>query len=266
MPPQCPLDFVLLFLGQLGNINRVIIGVVLRPVFLRDMDFIADRFPLVAAFDKIALWEKMPIFQLHDMAAKGGQLNPGFPFLRHIHHAGLIEIIVPQLPFRLNMGDQQVIFRVVGQVDHIRNTVLALVDDDRLHHGKLASVQRFQTRGKPVEAVNGVRLSNHRVQLRERQIFRRRNIIGRPWPVLHRFNTQPFKKCPHLARIRRQCKPFLPVVLLAVDNQDFQRLFLFAHLLHSPFSTSAIPDMICSAQGSAMEFPNALQRAPVLMG
>ena len=49
-----------------------------------------DALPLVAAFYDIAVLGKGSLFLLGNVAAKLRRINPGFPFLRHIHHAGTV--------------------------------------------------------------------------------------------------------------------------------------------------------------------------------
>ena len=68
-----------------------------HPVFLWHRLAFVDFLPLVPAFDKVAVLGKCTLLLLGHIAAKLRRVDAAFPFVRHIHHAGAIQIVVTQL-------------------------------------------------------------------------------------------------------------------------------------------------------------------------
>ena len=78
-----------------------------------------DALPFVAASHQIAIGRKRALFLLGDMLAEPGHVDPGFPFLRHIYHAGTVQVIVPQLTGGLHIRQMHKVVHVVGVVDDL---------------------------------------------------------------------------------------------------------------------------------------------------
>ena len=78
-----------------------------------------DALPFVAAFHQIAIKGKLSLFLLGDMSSKRVGVNPSFPFLRHFHHAGFMQVVVAQLGRGTHIGDMDKVIYVVGVVDDL---------------------------------------------------------------------------------------------------------------------------------------------------
>ena len=65
-----------------------------HPVFLRHRLAFVDFLPLVPAFDKVAVLGKCTLLLLGHIAAKLRRVDAAFPFFRHIHHAGAIQVVI----------------------------------------------------------------------------------------------------------------------------------------------------------------------------
>jgi len=63
-------------------------------VFLRHGLALVDFLPLVPAFDKVAILGKHALLLLGHMPAKLRRVDAAFPFFRHIHHAGAIQVVI----------------------------------------------------------------------------------------------------------------------------------------------------------------------------
>ena len=53
-----------------------------------------DFLPLVPAFDKVAVLGEHSLLLLGHIAAKLRRVDAAFPFFRHIHHAGAIQVVI----------------------------------------------------------------------------------------------------------------------------------------------------------------------------
>ncbi len=53
-----------------------------------------DFLPLVPAFDKVAILGKHALLLLGHIPAKLRRVDAAFPFFRHIHHAGAIQVVI----------------------------------------------------------------------------------------------------------------------------------------------------------------------------
>ena len=78
-----------------------------------------DVLPLVAAFHDITILGKSSLFLLSNVAAKLRRINPGFPFLRHIHHAGTIQVVVTQSGGGMHIRQMHIVVHVFGKVDDL---------------------------------------------------------------------------------------------------------------------------------------------------
>ena len=115
-----------------------------------------DALPFVAAWHQIAIRRKHALFLLGDMLAEPGYINPSFPFLRHIHHAGTVQVIVPQLAGGLHIRQMHKVVHVVGVVDDLPDIFKAapwiLQGGVQLRKG--GSIQRVQPCGKEIQFVH----------------------------------------------------------------------------------------------------------------
>ena len=75
-----------------------------------------DFLPLVPAFDKIAVLGKHALLLLGHIPAKLCRVDAAFPFLRHIHHAGTVQIVVAQLGRPMYFRQMYIIVHVFGKV------------------------------------------------------------------------------------------------------------------------------------------------------
>ena len=127
-----------------------------HPVFLRHDLALIDTPPLVAALDDIAVLGKGPLFQPGDVLPQRRRINGGLPGVGHIHHAGTVQIVVPQRGHGMDVGEIDIVIQVVGVVDHAPN---------RPHFGvfllqggvqcaDLVVVQLFQPGGKEIQLVH----------------------------------------------------------------------------------------------------------------
>ena len=126
-----------------------------HPVFLRDDLALVDLPPLVAALDDIAVLGKGPLFQSGDVLAQRSRVDGGLPLVRHIHHPGTVQVVIPQLRHSADIGEIDVIIQVVGVVDDAANRphfgVLLL--QGGVQCADLVGVQLFQPGGKKIQFV-----------------------------------------------------------------------------------------------------------------
>jgi len=87
-----------------------------HPVFLWHRLALVDFLPLVPAFDKVAVLGKCALLLLGHIAAKLGRVDASFPFVRHIHHAGTVQVVVSQLGRAAHIRQMHIIFHVFGKV------------------------------------------------------------------------------------------------------------------------------------------------------
>ena len=115
-----------------------------------------DALPLVAAFHQIAIIGENTMLRIGNMQAETGQENSRFPFLRHIHHAGTVQVVVTQLARAGDIRQMHIVVHVVGIVDDLADTVkIALrACQGGVQLRKLGGVQLFQPRGKEVQLVH----------------------------------------------------------------------------------------------------------------
>jgi len=76
-----------------------------------------DFLPLVPAFDKVAVLGKCTLLLLGHIAAKLRRVDAAFPFFRHIHHAGTVQVVVSQLGRAAHIRQMHIIVHVFGKVD-----------------------------------------------------------------------------------------------------------------------------------------------------
>ena len=65
-----------------------------HPVFLRHRLALVDFLPRIPAFDKIAILGKHALLLLGHIPAELRRVDAAFPFFRHIHHAGAIQVVI----------------------------------------------------------------------------------------------------------------------------------------------------------------------------
>ena len=58
---------------------------------------LVDFLPFVPAFDKVAVLGECALLLLGHIPAKLRRVDAAFPFFRHIHHAGTVQVVVSQL-------------------------------------------------------------------------------------------------------------------------------------------------------------------------
>ena len=131
-------------------------GVGHHPVFLRHRLALMDALPLVAAFHQIAIIGENTMLRIGNMQAETGQENSRFPFLRHIHHAGTVQVVVTQLARAGDIRQMHIVVHVVGIVDDLADTaeVALRACQGSVQLRKLGGVQLFQPRGKEVQLVH----------------------------------------------------------------------------------------------------------------
>ena len=96
------------------------------------------------------------MLRIGNMQAETGQENSRFPFLRHIHHAGTVQVVVTQLARAGDIRQMHIIVHVVGVVDDLADTaeVALRACQGGVQLRKLGGVQLFQSRGKEVQFVH----------------------------------------------------------------------------------------------------------------
>ena len=75
-----------------------------------------DFLPLVPAFDKVAVLGERTLFLLSHIPAKLCRVDAAFPFVRHIHHAGTVQIVVAQLGRPVHIRQMHIVVHVFGKV------------------------------------------------------------------------------------------------------------------------------------------------------
>ena len=65
-----------------------------HPVFLRHRLALVDFLPRIPAFDKVAILGKHALLLLGHIPAELRRVDAAFPFFRHIHHAGAIQVVI----------------------------------------------------------------------------------------------------------------------------------------------------------------------------
>ena len=115
-----------------------------------------DALPLVTAFHDIAVLGKSSLFLLDNVAAKLCRINPGFPFLRHIHHAGTVQVVVSQSGGSMHIRQMHIVVRVFGKVDNLADTrKIALgVLQGGVQLCNLGGVKVAQPGGKEIQLVH----------------------------------------------------------------------------------------------------------------
>ena len=91
-----------------------------------------------------------------NVQSKAGQEYSCFPFLRHIHHAGTVQVIVPQLARAGDIRQMHIEVHVVGVVGDLADAVkIALrICQGGVQLRKLGGVQLFQPCGKEIQFVH----------------------------------------------------------------------------------------------------------------
>ena len=75
-----------------------------------------DFLPLVPAFDKVAVLGERTLLLLSHIPAELRRVDAAFPFLRHIHHAGAVQIVVAQLGRPAYLWQMHIVVHVFGKV------------------------------------------------------------------------------------------------------------------------------------------------------
>ena len=75
-----------------------------------------DFLPRIPAFDKVATLGKHALFLLGHIPAKLCRVDAAFPFLWHIHHAGVIQVVISQLGRAAHIRQMHIIVHVFGKV------------------------------------------------------------------------------------------------------------------------------------------------------
>ena len=65
-----------------------------HPVFLWHGLALVDFLPHIPAFDKVAILGERALLLLGHIPAKLCRVDASFPFLRHIHHAGAVQVVI----------------------------------------------------------------------------------------------------------------------------------------------------------------------------
>ena len=211
-------------------------GISHHPVFLRHRLALMDTLPLVAAFHQIAVIGENTMLRIGNMQAETGQENSRFPFLRHIHHAGTVQVVVTQLARAGDIRQMHIVVHVVGVVDDLADTVkIALrACQGGVQLRKLGSVQLFQPRGKEVQLVHIG--GQHQIAGQLNGTLLRASVAVQE-KVLRIVGTDPDfpQGCLQLFGCGRQRKPkalFALLITLSVMQQDRK---YFAHGF-TPFS------------------------------
>ena len=126
------------------------------PVFLRHRLTLVDFLPHIPAFDKVAVLGKCTLLLLGHIAAKLRRVDAAFPFVRHIHHAGAVHVVVPQLGRPTHIRQVHIIFHVFRKVcdfsDAGKFTLRGLQSGVQLC--AFPGRKRFQPCGKKVQLVH----------------------------------------------------------------------------------------------------------------
>ena len=115
-----------------------------------------DFLPLVPAFDKVAVLGERTLLLMGHIPAKLCRVDAAFPFVRHIHHAGTVQIVVAQLNRPAHIRQMHIIFHVFGKVrdspDAGKLTLRSLQGGVQLC--AFPRRERFQPCGKKVQLVH----------------------------------------------------------------------------------------------------------------
>ena len=115
-----------------------------------------DFLPRVPAFDKVAILGKHALLLLGHIPAELRRVDAAFPFLRHIHHAGAVQIVVAQLGRPAYLWQMHIIFHVFGKVCDFPNagkfTLRGL--QSGVHLCAFPGRKRFQPCGQKVQLVH----------------------------------------------------------------------------------------------------------------
>ena len=115
-----------------------------------------DALPFVAASHQIAVLGKNALFLLGNVASKLRRINPGFPFLRHIHHAGTVQVVVAQLSIPPNVGKMHIVIHIFGVVDDLADILKAATGilQGGVQLCDLGGVKLAQPGGKEIQLVH----------------------------------------------------------------------------------------------------------------
>ena len=210
-------------------------GIGHHPVFLRHRLALMDTLPLVAAFHQIAVIGENTMLRIGNMQAKTGQENSRFPFLRHIHHAGTVQIVVTQLARAGDIRQMYIVVHVVGVVDDLADTVEVALRacQGGVQLRKLGCVQLFQPCGKEVQFVHVS--GQHQIAGQLNGTLLRASVVVQE-KVLRIVGTDPdfpqgFLQLFGCGRQRKPKALFALLITLSVMKQDRKH---FAHLI-APF-------------------------------
>ena len=210
-------------------------GIGHHPVFLRHRLALMDTLPLVAAFHQIAVVGENTMLRIGNMQAETGQENSRFPFLRHIHHAGTVQVVVTQLARAGDIRQMHIVVHVVGVVDDLSDAVEVALRacQGGVQLRKLGGVQLFQPRGKEVQFVHIG--GQHQIAGQLNGTLLRASVVVQE-KVLRIVGTDPdfpqgFLQLFGCGRQRKPKALFALLITLSVMKQDRKH---FAHLV-APF-------------------------------
>ena len=127
-----------------------------------------DALPLVAAFYDIAILGKGSLFLLGNVAAKLRCINPGFPFLRHIHHAGTVQVIVAQSGGGMHIRQMHIVVRVFSKINDLADIFKAALGilQGGVQLCDFGGVKLAQPGGKEIQLVH---VGGHHYIVRQRK-------------------------------------------------------------------------------------------------
>ena len=127
-----------------------------HPVFLRHRLALVDFLPFVPAFDKVAVLGEHSLLLMGNVLAKLRCVDAAFPFFRHIHHAGAVQVVVSQLGRPVHIRQMHIVVHVFGKVgdspDAEKLTLRGLQSGVQLC--AFPGRKRFQPCGKKVQLVH----------------------------------------------------------------------------------------------------------------
>ena len=206
------------------------------PVFLRHRLALMDALPLVAAFHQIAVIGENTMLRIGNVQAETGQENARFPFLRHIHHAGTVQVVVPQLACAGDIRQMHIVVHVVRVVDDLADAVEVALRacQGGVQLRKLGSVQLFQPCGEEVQFVHVS--GQHQIAGQLNGTLLRASVVVQE-KVLRIVGADPDfpQGCLQLFGCGRQRKPKALIALLITLSVMKQDRKYFAHRF-TPFS------------------------------
>ena len=115
-----------------------------------------EALPLVATFHDITILGKSSLFLLGNVAANLRRINPGFPFLRHIHHAGTVQIVIAQCGGGMHIREMHIVVRVFSKINDLADIFKAALGilQDGVQFCDLGGVKLAQPGSKEIQLVH----------------------------------------------------------------------------------------------------------------